>query len=116
MRLAKKIEETEINFRQLVISSKFVKREIIILLKKIATNEIHIENVVKEDITLKSDQPIGEIIDQIKNSNPNITQIRFKESFQNHHTFEITIGSNTQNLTKQDAELIRTNILNNFKE
>ncbi len=58
LRLAKKIEETENNFRQLVVSSKFVKREIIDLVKKVLSNEIHIENVVKEDIAIRRDKTL----------------------------------------------------------
>jgi RNA polymerase primary sigma factor len=56
LRLAKKIEETENNFRQLVLSSKFVKREIIDLVKKVIANEIHIENIVKEDIAIRREK------------------------------------------------------------
>ncbi len=58
LRLAKKIEETENNFRQLVLSSKFVKREIIELLKKVKAGEIHAENVVKEDISTKQEKTL----------------------------------------------------------
>ena len=58
LRLAKKIEETENNFRQLVHSSKFVKKEIILLIKDVITNKIHIENVVKEDITIRREKTL----------------------------------------------------------
>lgn len=58
LRLAKKIEETENNFRQLVLSSRFVKREIIALVKKVITNEVHIENVVKEDISFRQEKTL----------------------------------------------------------
>jgi RNA polymerase primary sigma factor len=58
LRLAKKIEETENNFRQLVLSSKFVKRSIMSLIKDVVTNEIHIENVVKEDIAIRREKTI----------------------------------------------------------
>ena len=58
LRLAKKIEETENNFRQLLLSSKFVKHEIVGLIKKILTNEIHIENVVKEDIAIRREKTL----------------------------------------------------------
>lgn len=58
LRLAKKIEETENNFRQLVLSSKFVKREIVGLIRKVLSNDIHIENVVKEDITIKREKTL----------------------------------------------------------
>lgn len=58
LRLAKKIEETENNFRQLVLSSKFVKREIASLIRQVIANDIHIENVVKEDIAIKREKTI----------------------------------------------------------
>jgi RNA polymerase primary sigma factor len=58
LKLAKKIEETENNFRALVLSSKFVKREIAGLIKKVINNEIHIENVVKEDIAIRREKTI----------------------------------------------------------
>lgn len=58
LRLAKKIEETENYFRQLVLSSKFVKREIIALVKNVLTNEIHIENVVKDDLSVRQDKAL----------------------------------------------------------
>ncbi|MFA5038931.1 MAG: RNA polymerase sigma factor RpoD [Candidatus Omnitrophota bacterium] len=58
LRLAKKIEETENNFRQLLLSSKFVKNDIIRLIQQVLTNEIHIENVVKEDIAIKREKTL----------------------------------------------------------
>jgi RNA polymerase primary sigma factor len=58
LKLAKKIEETENNFRQLLLSSKFVKHEIVNLIKKVLTNEIHIENVVKEDIAIRREKTL----------------------------------------------------------
>ncbi|MFH0876611.1 MAG: RNA polymerase sigma factor RpoD [Candidatus Omnitrophota bacterium] len=58
LRLAKKIEETENYFRQLVLSSRYVKRQIIGLLRKVLANEIHIENVVKEDIAIKREKTL----------------------------------------------------------
>ncbi len=67
-----------------------------------------------EDITITSTNPIGEIIDQISSQSPDIKKVSYKNSFKNNHSFEITIGSNTQNLTKSDADLIRTQILKLF--
>ncbi len=66
LRLAKKIEETENNFRQLVLSSKFVKREIMSLIKDVVTNEIHIENVVKEDIAIRREKTIKKFAKTLK--------------------------------------------------
>ena len=40
------------------MSSKFVKHEIVGLIKKILTNEIHIENVVKEDIAIRREKTL----------------------------------------------------------
>ncbi len=58
LRLAKKIEETENNFRQLVLSSKFVKKEIIELIRQVVAGEVHIENVVKDELTIKPEKAI----------------------------------------------------------
>ncbi|PIZ84018.1 MAG: RNA polymerase sigma factor RpoD, partial [Candidatus Omnitrophica bacterium CG_4_10_14_0_2_um_filter_44_9] len=58
LKLAKKIEETENNFRQLVLSSRFVKKEICALIKKVLTNEIHIESIVKEDIAIRREKTL----------------------------------------------------------
>ncbi len=66
LRLAKKIEETENNFRQLVLSSKFVKREIAALIKKVILNEIHIENVVKEDIAIRREKTLKKFSNILK--------------------------------------------------
>ncbi|HAJ56272.1 MAG TPA: RNA polymerase sigma factor RpoD [Candidatus Omnitrophica bacterium] len=69
LRLAKKIEETENNFRQLILSSRFVKREIASLIKKVITNEIHIENVVKEDIAIRREKTIKKFSTILKKLN-----------------------------------------------
>ncbi len=66
LRLAKKIEETENNFRQLLMSSKFVKREVMELIRKVIINEIHIENVVKEDISLHKEATLNKFKKIIK--------------------------------------------------
>jgi len=66
LKLAKKIEETENNFRQLLLSSKYAKNEIIALVKKVLTNEIHIENVVKEDITIRREKTLKKFSRNLK--------------------------------------------------
>jgi RNA polymerase primary sigma factor len=66
LKLAKKIEETENYFRQLVLSSKFVKREIMLLIKNVLANEIHIENVVKEDISIRREKTIKKFAKTLK--------------------------------------------------
>ncbi|MGE5279397.1 MAG: RNA polymerase sigma factor RpoD [Deltaproteobacteria bacterium] len=58
LRLAKKIEETENNFRTLVLSSRFVKAELVTLIKKVLANEVNIENIVKDDISVSRDKAI----------------------------------------------------------
>lgn len=68
-----------------------------------------------EDITITSTSPIGEIIKIIKSLSSDIKKIRYKESFQNNHTFEITLGSNVKNLTQQDSDLVRSKILRLFR-
>jgi RNA polymerase primary sigma factor len=50
IRLAKKIEETEENFKRMALTARFVRREILHLVADILAGEINIEEVVKEDI------------------------------------------------------------------
>lgn len=66
LRLAKKIEETENSFKQLILSSKFVKHEVIILIKNAVCDEIHIENIVKDDITIKREKTIKKFSNILK--------------------------------------------------
>jgi hypothetical protein len=61
-----KIEETENSFRQLLLSSKFVKHEVIGLIRQVLTNEIHIENVVKEDIAIKREKTLKKFATTLK--------------------------------------------------
>ncbi len=56
LRLAKKIEETENNFCILVLSSKFVKKEILALIRRVLANEVNIESIVKDDISVTRDK------------------------------------------------------------
>ncbi len=58
LRLAKKIEETENNFRALVLSSKFVKKELLVLIRRVLADEVNIENIVKDDISVTRDKAI----------------------------------------------------------
>lgn len=66
LRLAKKIEETENNFRQLLLSSKFVKNQIMKLVKQVITNEVHLENVVKEDIAIRREKTLKKFSNILK--------------------------------------------------
>jgi len=58
LRLAKKIEETENNFRALVLSSRFVKKELLALIRRVLTDEVNIENIVKDDISITRDKAV----------------------------------------------------------
>ena len=58
IRLAKKIEETEEKFRQVALTTKFVRKEIIKTIRNIIEKKINIEDVVKEDIQVKRNQEI----------------------------------------------------------
>lgn len=50
IRLAKKIEETEERFRQVALTIKFLRFQVIKTIEKIITKEVNIEEFVKEDI------------------------------------------------------------------
>lgn len=67
-----------------------------------------------QDITITTTDPISKIIDILKSSDAKIQKVKYKSTFENKKTFEITIGSYTQNLTQQDADQIRTKILTLF--
>lgn len=67
-----------------------------------------------QDITVTTTEPIGKIIDTLKSSDSKIQKVKYKSTFENKKTFEITIGSYSQNLTQQDADQVRTKILSLF--
>ncbi len=58
LRLAKKIEETENNFCALVLSARFVKKELVTLIRRVLADEVNIENIVKDDISVTRDKAI----------------------------------------------------------
>lgn len=67
---------------------------------------------LKEDVTITTTKPIGEIIREIYNLDKNIKKVNYKNTYKNNHTFEIIIESLTQNLTQETADDIRQKILN----
>ena len=67
-----------------------------------------------QDITITTTEPVGKIIDTLKSSDSKIQKVKYKSTFENKKTFEITIGSYSQNLTQQDADQVRTKILTLF--
>ena len=67
-----------------------------------------------QDVTITTTEPIGKIIDTLKSSDSKIQKVKYKSTFENKKTFEITIGSYSQNLTQQDADQVRTKILTLF--
>jgi RNA polymerase primary sigma factor len=66
LRLAKKIEETENNFRQLLLSSLFAKKEVMGLIKQVMENEEHLENIVKDDISLRREKTLAKFSNILK--------------------------------------------------
>jgi len=58
IRLAKKIETTELKFRQVALSTKFVKKHIVKTVEEIVNKNINIEDVVKDDIQIKKEREI----------------------------------------------------------
>jgi RNA polymerase primary sigma factor len=56
--LAKKIEETEENFRQVALATRFVRGKILKTIKNVIERNINIEDVVKEDIQVKREREI----------------------------------------------------------
>jgi RNA polymerase primary sigma factor len=66
LRLAKKIEETENNFRQLLLSSLFAKKEVMGLIKQVMENEEHLENIAKDDISLRREKTLAKFSNILK--------------------------------------------------
>ncbi len=63
------------------------------------------------DITLQSNKPIGNLIQLIKQKNPLITQIIYKYSHQNKHTFTLYFNHPTKNLTQKEVSQIKDSLL-----
>ncbi|TRZ48173.1 RNA polymerase sigma factor RpoD [bacterium] len=69
--LAKKIEETEDNFKRAALSSKFARREIVNIAEEILEGKLNLEEAVKEDIKAKDTnvlKRIERIIERLKNT------------------------------------------------
>lgn len=63
-----------------------------------------------EEINVVSDLPIGELITQIYNQDNLIRKVSYLNSYQNKHTFKLTMSSFTGNLTQETADKIKSKI------
>ena len=59
--LAKKIEETENNFKQAVFATKFARSEILNIADDILEGEVNLEDVVKEDVEVQKNNVLKKI-------------------------------------------------------
>lgn len=62
---------------------------------------------LKFDITLSSELPVGEIIKKIKDHHSSIAVVKYLNSFKAKHSFQISIRSYTENLTKDFGNTIQ---------
>jgi len=67
--LAKKIEETDQNFKQAALATKFVRRKVIALAEDILAGKVNLEDVLKEEVKTKNNhilKKIRRIIQRLK--------------------------------------------------
>ena len=60
-----------------------------------------------EEITIKSDLLVGDLIQFIKDTDPLITQVRYLGSFQNKHSFRLVFSSSVGNLNQAAVDKIK---------
>ena len=69
IRLAMKIEDTELKFRQVALATRYVKKQIVKTVQEIVAKKINIEDVVKDDIQIKKEREIkkfGRLLKKLK--------------------------------------------------
>jgi phenylalanyl-tRNA synthetase beta subunit len=66
---------------------------------------------LKFDITITSKEPVGEIIKKIKNYHPSIAVVKYLNSYHSKHSFQISLRSYTENLTKDFGNTIQQSLL-----
>lgn len=69
---------------------------------------------VREDMTIKSNLLIGELISKIKNQSDLIASVDYLSSFENNHTFKISFISQTGNLDQKSVNEIKEKILSSL--
>lgn len=70
---------------------------------------------LKFDITVSSKKTIGELVKNIKNYHPSIALVKYLDSFQSKHSFQISLRSYTENLTKEYAQKLQEELKINLK-
>lgn len=69
---------------------------------------------LKFDITVSSKESIGEIIKKIKSHHSSIAEVKYLNSFQSKHSFQISLRSYTENLTKDLGNTIQQSLSSLF--
>lgn len=67
-----------------------------------------------EDITLQTDNLIGDTIEKIYQVDPLITSVKYLDSYNNKHTFKISFGSPERNLEQKEVNSIKEKIAEKF--
>ncbi len=70
---------------------------------------------VVEDITVKSDKKLGELVAQIGKAHLNITKVIYQSSYQDNHTFRVYFNAKNRNLTQQETSEIKEKIFSDLK-
>ena len=67
-----------------------------------------------EDITITSDKPLGELIQDLKSFDPLIREVSYIESYRNKHTFKFFFGSSSRNLDQKEVNSLKGTIQKHF--
>lgn len=65
---------------------------------------------VVEQMTIRSTNPIGDIIEKIRSSEKLVNRVSYIDSYKNNHTFKITFSSAKNNLTQTEVNRLKENI------
>ncbi|MBU1070970.1 phenylalanine--tRNA ligase subunit beta [Patescibacteria group bacterium] len=66
---------------------------------------------VIEDLTVSSNQPIGDLIKKIKSTSKLITKVVYQESYNNKHTFKLHFSHPKKSLTQKQVNQLKTKLL-----
>lgn len=70
---------------------------------------------LKFDITVNSKKSVGELIEKIKEHHISIAEIKYLNSFQSKHSFQISLRSYTENLSKDIAQKLQEELKSNLE-
>ncbi|MBI3954625.1 hypothetical protein HY333_01130, partial [Candidatus Collierbacteria bacterium] len=99
--LSSPVHLTNLDFRELLLS----------LPQKITYTPVSAYPPIIEDITLTSDSPVQELITKLSTAHPLIVKLDYQGSFNNRHTFTVYFNAPDRNLTQEEVNKIKADLL-----